>query len=190
MSTTSPLSLSPSHRHEVPIDITVRRAQQGDPDAFGILYDAHASRVYAICLRMARDPGRATELVQDVFVRVWSRLGSFRGESGFATWLHRLAVNVVLQQGRADQRRRDRVMAEADLGSVTPPVAGRWSDPGTRLDLEAALAVLPEDLRQVFVLHDVEGYQHDEIATLLECPVGTSRSHLFRARRILRERLS
>ncbi len=130
------------------------------------------------------------DLVQDVFVRAWSQLDSFRGESAFGTWLHRLAVNVVLQQRRADRRRRGRIIGEADLPIGSPPAATRPVDPATRLDLEDALAALPELLRDVFVLHDVEGYRHDEIAKLLGCPVGTSRSHLFRARRLLRERLS
>lgn len=190
MSASSLLPLTAPLPREVPIDVTVRRAQQGDPDAFGTLYDAHAGRVYALCLRLAGDPGRATELAQDVFVRAWERLDSFRGESAFGTWLHRLAVNVVFQEGRADRRRRQRVTLGEDLGTPTPDAPGRGNEPGVRLDLERAVAALPNLLREVFVLHDVEGYQHGEIAALLGLPVGTCRSHLFRARRQLREALA
>lgn len=190
MSAIHPLSLSPLYRCEVPIEVTVRRAQNGDAEAFGVLYDSHAPRVHALCLRLAGDPAEAAELMQDVFVRAWERLGSFRGESAFGTWLHRLAVNVVFQRGRATRRRRKRVAVEGDLAHLPPSPEARTRDPGTRLDLERAVAQLPPVLRRVFVLHDVEGYQHAEIADLLEVPVGTCRSHLFRARRLLREELS
>lgn len=179
----------PLLRAEVPIHLTVRRAQQGDPRAFGELYDAHAGRVHALCLRMSGDPAHAEELLQDVWVRAWRRLATFRGESSFATWLHRLAVNEILQQARSDRRRRARVVPETEHASPPPLVASRSSDPAITMDLECALAALPDVLRQVFVLHDVEGYQHHEIAEWLDCPVGTSRSHLFRARRLLREYL-
>lgn len=181
---------SAGHRHEVPIDVTVRRAQHGDPDAFALLYDAHAPRIHAVCLRLSGDPAEAAELLQDVFVRAWERLASFRGEAAFGTWLHRLAVNVVLQRGRAGRRRRQRVVTTADLVADPPPRAAATVDPGLRLDLEEAVAALPDVLRQVFVLHDVEGHQHAAIADLLDMPLGTCRSHLFRARRLLRERLS
>jgi RNA polymerase sigma-70 factor (ECF subfamily) len=172
------------------IDDTVQRAQRGDADAFGRLYDAHAPRVQAVCLRLSGDPVRAGELLQDVFVHAWQRLGTFRGESAFGTWLHRLAVNVVLQRARGDQRRIRRVVLGDDLslGGVDGPA--RSPEPGFRIDLEQAVAGLPEVLRRVFVLHDIEGFPHDEIAALLEIPVGTCRSHLFRARRMLREVLA
>lgn len=190
MSAIQSLPLSSSYRREEPIDLTVRRAQQGDPEAFGALYDAHASRIHAVCLRLSGDPTEAAELLQDVFVRAWERLATFRGDSQFGTWLHRLAVNVVFQRGRATRRRRQRVMVAADLPDDPPSSASRGDDPGVRLDLEDAVATLPEALRRVFVLHDVEGYQHAEIAEAMGMPVGTCRSHLFRARRMLRERLS
>lgn len=190
MSASTSLSIPRPHRREAAIDVTVRRAQQGDPEAFGILYDAHAPRIHAVCLRLAGDPREAAELVQDVFVRAWERLESFRGDSAFGTWLHRLAVNVVFQRGRSARRRRQRVAVAADLAHDPPPAAVPGADPGTRLDLEQAVRALPEVLRRVFVLHDVEGYQHAEIADLLGLPVGTCRSHLFRARRQLREHLS
>ena len=190
MSATQSLSFQPPRRREVPIDVTVRRAQHGDPDAFARLYDAHAPRVHAVCLRLPGDPAEAAERVQDVFVRAWERLGSYRGEAAFGTWLHRLAVNVVFQRGRAARRRRQRVAVQADLSHDPPPMAAATADPALGMDLERALAALPELLRQVVVLHDVEGYQHAEIAELIDAPVGTCRSHLFRARRLLREMLS
>lgn len=190
MSATRSLPFLPRHRREEPIDVIVRRAQQGDPDAFGVLYDTHAPRIHAVCLRLSGDPAQASELLQDTFVRAWERLGTFRGESQFGTWLHRLAVNVVFQQGRAARRRRQRVVVVADLATEPPATPASGRDPGARLDLEKAIATLPGVLRQVFVLHDVEGFEHATIAELLGLPVGTCRSHLFRARRMLRERLS
>lgn len=175
---------------EVTIDLDVIRAREGDQAAFARLYDAHAPRVHALCLRLSGDAGLAAVLLQDVFVRAWHGLGSFRGESSFATWLHRLAVNVVLQTIRSDQRRNRRVVPENELGAVAPDHSARRDQPELRLDLERAISELDPTLRQVFVLHDVEGFRHEEIASELGFPVGTSRSHLFRARRMLREALS
>jgi RNA polymerase sigma-70 factor (ECF subfamily) len=184
------LPLPATLAREVVIDATVLRARDGDPDAFARLYDLHAPRVHAVCLRLCGDPTRAGELLQDVFVRAWERLDSFRGESAFGTWLHRLAVNVVLQRARGDHRRVRRVALGDDLAPSGVDGPTRTLEPGLRLDLEQAVAGLPEFLREVFVLHDVEGYQHGEIAAVLKIPIGTSRSHLFRARRLLREVLS
>jgi RNA polymerase sigma-70 factor (ECF subfamily) len=170
----------------------VQAAQRGDDAAFAALYDAHAGRVYALCLRLSADPVVAGELVQDVFVRLWERLGSYRGESAFATWLHRVALNTVFEQGRAGRRRRLRVAISADfagMAEATFDAPARESDPGVRLDLEAAVGRLPAGARAVFVLHDVEGHSHGEIATMLGIAEGTSKAHLFRARRLLREML-
>lgn len=164
----------------------VRRAQTGDADAFGRLYRLHAGRVYALCLRLEADVTRAEELTQDVFVRAWERLPGFRGDSAFGTWLHRLAVNVVLADRRAAWRRDRRVLA------VEEPEAhetARESDPALGLDLETAIAALPPGARAVLVLHDLEGYQHAEIAAMTGIAEGTSKAQLFRARRLLRERL-
>ncbi len=182
------LPLPNSLPREAVIDATVLRAQGGDHEAFGVLYDQHAGRVFALCLRMSGDPGRAGELLQDVFVRAWQRLPSFRGESAFSSWLHRLAVNVILQDGRGAARRSRRVALSEDLG-IDDSTAARSHDPGLRLDLERAIATLPVRPREVFVLHDMEGFLHKEIAALMGIPVGTVRSHLFRARRLLREML-
>lgn len=169
----------------------VARARRGDVDAFEGLYRRTAGRVYAVCLRMTGDTEQAKELLQDVFVRVWERLGSFRGEAAFTSWLHRLTVNVVLANSRAD-RRRSRRFGSLD---ADPEVAG-GGDGGTdadaaghRIDLEAAIAALPPGARRVFVLHDVEGYRHDEIARLTGTAPGTVRAQLHRARKLLMEAL-
>lgn len=171
------------------LEPAVLAARAGDPDAFAELYDAHAPRVYALCLRMARDHSAATDLLQDVFVRVWEQIGSFRGESSFGTWVHRLAVNVVLQDARSAARRRKRVAIEGDLGSELPDTGANDRNLALQLDLERAIARLPAQARAVFVLHDIEGLLHEEIATRLGIATGTARVHLFRARRLLREML-
>lgn len=164
----------------------VRRAQAGDRAAFRRLYEDHVSRVYALCLRLTGDPEEAMERTQDVFVRAWGKLRSFRGEAAFATWLHRLAVNVVLTDRRSAGRRGRRADTAAALGPRSEP-APRV---GLAVDLERAIAALPPGARAVFVLYDVEGYRHDEIAELTGIAAGTSKAQLHRARKLLREALS
>ena len=159
-------------------------------DDFEPFYRAHVRRVYALCLRMCGDRRRAEELTQDVFVRAWERRATFRGAALVATWLHRLAVNVVLTGARADRRRVARI--ETSDAPETVPGAhagGRAPAVGERLDLERAIAALPPGARTVFVLHDVEGYTHEEIARLTGTAAGTVRSQLHRARRLLMEAL-
>lgn len=168
------------------VNDTVRLAQQGDPVAFRALYEAHVGQVYALCLRLAGDRSEAEEHTQDVFVRLWQRLSSFRGEAAFSTWLHRLAVNEVLQARRTAGRRSARVTlagGEEVLESASQPE--RLPD----TDLAGAVAALPEGARTVFVLHDIEGYQHEEIARMSGIAEGTSKAQLHRARRLLREAL-
>ena len=167
----------------------VRKAQNGDADAFEAVYRTHVGRVYALCLRMTGDMGHARELVQDVFIRAWEKLGSFRGESAFSTWLHRLAVNVVLMDRRLAARRAEDRLENDEGEESAPPLAAREAPAGLRMDLEQAIASLPPMARQVLVLYDVEGYEHREIAGLLHIAEGTSKAHLFRARRLLREKL-
>ena len=147
----------------------------------------HAGRVYGLCLRLAAEPGRAEELTQDVFVRVWQKLGGFRGESAFGTWLYRLAVNTVLDALRSDGRRASRISFTDELASLDTPAPR--VEPAAGLDLEKAVAALPPGARTVFVLHDVEGYRHEEIAALTGIAEGTSKGQLHRARRLLREML-
>lgn len=173
--------------------LLVRRAQTGDQAAFAEVYRRHVGRVYAVCLRLVRERARAEELTQDAFVRCWERLGQFRSESAFGTWLYRLAVNVVFEAGRKDRRREARVLSRADPGGGETEAAQDRPAPdrtaGLGLDLERAIAALPNGAREVFVLFDIEGYSHEEIAKLAGIAVGTSKAQLFRARRLLREKL-
>jgi RNA polymerase sigma-70 factor (ECF subfamily) len=173
----------------------VSRAQRGDVDAFGELYREHAGRVFALCLRMSGDRIQAQELMQDVFVRAWERLGSFRGEASFGSWLHRLTVNVVLTAARTDRRREARVALAEDVAAVEIAVGGagrgvHTPDPATAIDLERAIAALPPGARAAFVLHDVEGFSHAEIAELSGLAEGTIRAQLHRARKLLMEALA
>ena len=174
--------------HSDPTDL-IHRAQRGDRAAFEALYRAHAGRVYALCLRLTADATQAEERTQDAFVRAWERLATFRGESAFSSWLYRLTVNEVLLGRRAERRREQRVVTTDDPAALERP---RGADPaaGRALDLERAVAALPPGAREVFVLHDVEGYRHQEIAALAGIAVGTSKAQLFRARRLLREALN
>jgi len=166
----------------------IRAAQAGDLGSFERLYRSTAGLVYALCLRMAGNAALAEELTQDVFVRAWQKLATFRGESAFSTWLTRLAVNVVLSERRERRRREAHVTLAEDLELLAAPVLpGR---PGEALDLERAIASLPPQARHVFVLHDVHGWEHAEIARHTGLAVGTSKAHLHRARRLLREVLS
>ena len=158
----------------------VRRVQRGDLDAFEPLYRRHAGRTYALCLRLTGDAQIAVERVQDVFVRVWERIRSFRGDSAFASWLHRLTVNVVLAEMRSTRRREARIMLDDTATAFAPEV--HLDD---RIDLDAAVLRLPPGARVVFVLHDIEGYSHDEIASFLGNAPGTVRAQLWKARQML-----
>lgn len=144
--------------------------------------------MYAVCLRMSADPQEAERLTQDVFVRVWTRLSTFRGESEFTSWLHRLTVNVVLEDSRSTRRRIGRVENVEDPG-VLERGGYASNDSDSRMDLERAIATLPPGARQALVLHDIEGFKHEEIARQLGTAVGTVKAQLHRARRLLRERL-
>jgi RNA polymerase sigma-70 factor, ECF subfamily len=166
----------------------ITRAQAGDLDAFEVLYRENSGRVYALCLRMrAGDKVDATELMQDVFVRAWRRLATFRGDCAFSSWLHRLAVNTMLENARSETRREARVLPMDDTSRL--PGAAKGSSVEFRMDMEAAVASLPKGARLAFVLHDVEGYQHQEIAEQLGVSVGTVKAQLHRARRLLRAKL-
>jgi RNA polymerase sigma-70 factor (ECF subfamily) len=165
----------------------VERAQAGDMAAFEELYRRNVGRVYALCMRLAGDASLAEELAQDVFVRAWERLGTFRGESAFSSWLHPLTVNVALSERRARRRRTSRFLTTDDLTPFEKP--GKGAGPEEGMDLEKALAALPPGARSVFVLHDVEGYRHQEIAELTGVAEGTSKAQLHRARRMMREAL-
>jgi RNA polymerase sigma-70 factor (ECF subfamily) len=163
----------------------VARAAAGDVRAFEALYRTHLPRIHSLVRRMTA--GRdADELTQDVFVRLWQKLGTFRGDSSFTTWFHRLAVNVVIERFRTDQVQRARMHDGEDVFEM---LAGPAQTRDLGMDFEAALEKLPDGAREIFVLHDIEGYKHHEIATLLEISAGTSKAQLHRARMMLRKHL-
>lgn len=162
----------------------VERAQSGDVDAFETLYRTTVGRVYALCLRMCRDPHLAEELVQESYVRAWQKLATFRRDSLFTTWMHRLATNVVLGHFRRAGRRIDELDDDGER-LAGEPAADRPSE--LALDLERAIASLPAGARNVLVLHDVEGFTHEEIARMSGFAPGTSKAQLSRARRLLRK---
>jgi len=179
-----------------------RRATSGDEAAFEALYRAHSPRVFALCLRMSGSRERAAELTQDVFVHVWQRLGSWRGDAALSSWIHRVTVNLVLSNVRSEKRRLNKEMNESELESGKtesgkredvlsdlPLSAIRSPAVLDAIDLEHAIAKLPDGARAVFVLHDVEGYQHDEIAKMMGTAEGTCRAQLHRARKLLMESL-
>lgn len=163
----------------------VAAAAAGDVAAFERLYRRHCGRVHAVVWRLAGGvQARADDLVQETFLRAWRHLGSYRGSSRFSTWLHRLAVNTALMDLRA-ARSRPGHDADDD-GDWQIPV---HEDPARGLDLERAVASLPPRARAVLVLHDIEGWEHREIAAVLDMAVGTSKAQLHRARQLLRQRL-
>jgi RNA polymerase sigma factor (sigma-70 family) len=165
----------------------LRDCRRGDRQAFERLYRLHVGRVHAVCLRLTADVDTAEELTQEAFIRAWQQLAKFRGASAFATWLHRLTVNVVHDHQRREWPRRRfwGATTQADAIDEAPPARPEW-----RLDLEAAIRRLPLRARTVFVLHDVEGWQHPEIARLTGTAVGTCKAHLHRARGLLKEWLT
>src|SRR3954451_9558233 len=165
------------------VDATL--AASGDASAFERLYRTHVPKVYGLVRRMLNDDD-VDEVAQDIFVRAWQKLGTFRGEAAFGTWLRRLAVNVILGRRETLGTRRKRYV-EGDM--VLETVPSRRATPEMSMDFEAALERLPEGAREVFVLHDVEGYRHEEIAQMLGLATGTSKSQLHRARMALRQHL-
>ena len=174
----------------------IRRAQAGDAAAFELLYQLHGRRVYALCLRMVSNPSDAEDLMQEAFLQLFRKIGTFRGESAFSTWLHRMTVNVVLM------RLRKKSLPVASLEETTEPdeeTGGPRKDVGApdlrlsgavdRVNLERSIDKLPPGYRTVFVLHDVQGYEHNEIADIMGCSVGNSKSQLHKARTRLRDLL-
>ncbi len=169
----------------------VAAAAAGDARAFEQLYRRHVAKVYGLCVRLVSgDKAKAEQYAQDAFVRAWENLSGFRGGSRFSTWLHRLTVNVVLGEHRLLKRwvSFDDVPEESglELETATGHPQAQMSD---RMDLERALARLPKGARAVLILHDVEGYRHDEIAELTGIAVGTSKAQLHRARKLMKELL-
>jgi RNA polymerase sigma-70 factor (ECF subfamily) len=167
-------------------DTDVALAAAGDASAFERLYRTHVARIHSLTRRMLGSHD-ADEVTQDIFVRTWQKLGQFRGESAFSTWLHRLAVNIVIERRRSYAIQRDRMTDDPDaLDFVTvSPARG-----DIKVDFEHAVEQLPPGAREIFVLHDVEGYKHREIAVMLEIASGTSKRQLHRARMLMRQHLS
>jgi RNA polymerase sigma-70 factor (ECF subfamily) len=172
----------------------IERAKQGDAEAFEVLYNLHHRRVYSLCLRMTTNTAEAEDLTQEAFLQLFRKIGTFRGESAFSTWLHRMAVNVVLMQLRKknlpivpleDTVETDDDTPKKDYGTEDNVLAGSID----RLRLQKAVDSLPVGYRTIFVLHDVEGYEHNEIAELVGCSIGNSKSQLHKARMKLRELL-
>lgn len=181
---------------ELPEADAIRLAQQGDAAAFERLYRLHSRRVYSLCLRMVGNTAEAEDLTQEAFLQLFRKIATFRGESAFSTWLHRLAVNVVLM------KLRKKSGTETSLEEVTEPdeeAGGPRRDFGApdltlagsidRLNLQRAVEQLPPGYKAVFVLHDMQGYEHNEIATIMSCSIGNSKSQLHKARMRLRELL-
>lgn len=163
----------------------VALAARGDARAFQRLYLGNKDRVFALARRMAGND-RAGELTQDVFVRAWQKLGTFRGEARFSTWLHRLAVNLIISQRSSDSTRRFRFIEDPERIEAAH---ARPSQGDLSMDFESAISQLPSGARAVFVLHDVEGYKHEEIGRLLGISTGTTKAQLHRARMLLRRHL-
>lgn len=182
MTLSTPLGGTPSLDLEASL---IQAATAGDEGAFERLYRRHVARIHTLVRRMV-GPDQADDLTQDVFIRAWNKLPTFRAESAFGTWLHRLAVNVVLSRKRSEKSERTWFVDDADALDLH---ASRQAHPAVVVDLEQAIARLPVGARQVFVLHDVEGWTHEEIAERLGLVPGTSKSQLSRARAALRRML-
>jgi RNA polymerase sigma-70 factor (ECF subfamily) len=173
----------------------IEKAKQGDAQAFQGLYDKHKRRVYSLCLRMTSNTAEAEDLTQEAFLQLYRKIGTFRGESAFSTWLHRLSVNVVLMHLRKKSlpvvslEETTQVSEEdtpkKDFGAEDLALAGSID----RLQLQKAVDDLPPGYRTIFVLHDVEGYEHNEIAAIVGCSIGNSKSQLHKARMKLRDLL-
>jgi len=170
----------------------IEKAKQGDAQAFEVLYNLHKRRVYSLCLRMTANAAEAEDLTQEAFLQLYRKIATFRGESAFSTWLHRLAVNVVLMRLRKkglsvvpleETTETEEETPKKDLGAEDAKLAASID----RLQLQRAIERLPPGYRSIFVLHDVEGYEHNEIAVIVGCSIGNSKSQLHKARLKLRE---
>jgi RNA polymerase sigma-70 factor, ECF subfamily len=170
----------------------IARAKQGDAEAFEVLYNLHRRRVYSLCLRMTANTAEAEDLAQEAFLQLFRKIATFRGESAFSTWLHRMAVNVVLMHLRKkglpvvsleETTEGTEETPKKDFGADDLALSGSID----RLQLQTAVDRLPPGYRTIFVLHDVEGYEHNEIANLVGCSIGNSKSQLHKARMKLRE---
>jgi RNA polymerase sigma-70 factor, ECF subfamily len=173
----------------------IEKAKQGDAEAFEFLYHLHKRRVYSLCLRMTGNTASAEDLTQEAFLQLFRKIGTFRGESAFSTWLHRMAVNVVLMQLRKKNLPVvpiDETIEGEEEGTIRKELGGpdeRLAGSIDRLQLQRAVDELPPGYRTIFLLHDVEGYEHNEIASMVGCSIGNSKSQLHKARIKLRDLL-
>jgi RNA polymerase sigma-70 factor, ECF subfamily len=163
----------------------ILKAQLGDRFAFEDIYRAYIGKVYAICLRMSADPDRAQELTQETFIRIWETINSFRGDSPFSAWLRRVAINVVLVDIRSNRRRSARISSSSNIDCVER--GNTDNSMASNMDLESAIATLPPQARAIFILHDMEGYKHEEVAQMMDLAIGTCKAQLHRARKLLQE---
>jgi RNA polymerase sigma-70 factor (ECF subfamily) len=174
----------------------IKRAQEGDSDAFGSLFQAHKSRIYSVCLRMTSNGAEAEDLTQDAFLQAFRKIRKFRGDSAFSTWLHRIAVNTVLMHFRKRMLCHvslDEPAVNSDGGKLRHEYGTRdraLAGCVDRITLARAMKQLPPGYRTIFLLHEVEGYEHQEIAEMLTCTVGNSKSQLYKARLRFRELLA
>jgi RNA polymerase sigma-70 factor (ECF subfamily) len=174
----------------------VKRAQQGDSDAFATLFHAHKARIYSVCLRMTNNAAEAEDLTQDAFLQVFRKIATFRGDSAFSTWLHRIAVNTVLMHFRKkslSQVSLDEPYSNSDGAKIRREYGtkdNRLAGCVDRVALASAIKELPPGYRTIFLLHEVEGYEHQEIAEMLGCSVGNSKSQLHKAKLRIRELLA
>ncbi len=166
--------------------VWIRRAKKSDSSAFEKLYRMHIDKVYGLCLRMTGNVAEAEDCAQEAFIQAWNKLSKFRGESAFATWLHRIAVNAVLGRMRKSKREQDRIQVATEIS----PGPASIGDSGNLRDLSDAVDRLPEGARHVFILSGVYGYSHEETSNMLGIAVGTSKAQLHRARRLLSQQLT
>ena len=166
-------------------DLAVR-CQAGDVDAFAELYARHSARIFSLAARMAGSPDTGEDLLQEIFLQAHRKIAGFKGGSAIGTWLYRLALNHCLDFVRSRRARMDKATATIDDEGRSPGLSAPHDSPAERIDLERAMRQLPEGCREVFVLHDVEGYEHKEIAAMLGIAEGTSKSQVFKARMKLR----
>jgi RNA polymerase sigma-70 factor (ECF subfamily) len=171
--------------------ILTQSAARGDMKAFEEIYNRHHRRVYSLCLRMLQNTAEAEDLTQEVFIQLYRKIGSFRGDSAFTTWLHRLTVNQVLMHFRKRTVKFEKTTEEGETPvQIVPGTENSGKMPIVdKIALENAIAQLPTGYKNVFVLHDVEGYEHEEVAKILGCSVGTSKSQLHKARLKMRKLL-
>jgi len=163
----------------------IAKCKSGNADAFKSLYEKYSGRVYAFTLRMCGNNDTANDLTQEVFIKVWEGIGSFKGDSAFYSWLHRICINAFLMKLRTDKNYEKKIAESANNALMLA-----YTNDDFSLDMEKALQKLPSQAKLIFILHEIEGYKHKEISQMLNIEEGTSKAHLHKARKILREELA